>query len=66
MDTFKVADFAFSVLSDTAAGTVFEPFRTVFNADKAVLRQAAIITTAAGGEQFFQQTVAAGALTVGF
>ena len=66
MNTLKVADFAFSVLSDTAAGAVFEPFGTVLNTDKTVLRQAAVVTTAAGGEQFFEQTVASGALAVGF
>ena len=66
MDTFKVADFAASILSYTAAGAVFKVFRTVFHADKMVLRQAAFAASPAGSEDFFQQAVATGPLTVGF
>ena len=65
MNTFKVADFAPSVLSDSAARTVFEALGTVFHADEMVLRQPAFIAAAAGGEDLFQQPVASGTLPVG-
>ena len=65
MDAFKVADFAPSVLADTAAGAVFEPFRTVLDTDEVMLRQAALFAGAAGRENLFQQSVASGALAVG-
>ena len=65
MYAFKVADFAPSVLSDTAAGTVFEMLGTVFHTDKMMLRQSAFFAGAAGGKNLFQQSVAPGALTVG-
>ena len=64
MDAFKVADFAPSVLADTAAGAVFEPFRTVLDTDEVMLRQAALIAAAAGGENLFHQPVATGAVAV--
>ena len=41
MDAFKIADFAHSIFPDAAAWTVIETFRTVFNADKFMLRQPA-------------------------
>lgn len=65
MDAFKVADFAPSVLADTAAGAVFEPFRTVLDTDEVMLRQAALIAAAAGCENLFHQPVATGAVAVG-
>ena len=65
MYTFKVADFASSVLPDTAARAVLEMFRAVFHADKMVLRQRTFFAGAAGRENLFQQSVASGALAVG-
>ena len=65
MDTFKVADFAPSVLSDTAAWTVFEMLGTVFHAYEVMLRQSAFFAGAAGGKNLFHQPVASGTLAVG-
>lgn len=58
--TFKVADFAFSVFSDAAAGTVFQSFRTIFDTDKFVLRQTAFAAAAARSEKLFEQAVTGG------
>ena len=65
MDTFTVADFAHSVFFYAAAGTVVEVLRTVFHADTFMLDQTAVIAAAAGDQQFFQQPVAGGFVTVG-
>ena len=65
MDTFKVADFAFSIFTHTAAGAVFQTFGTVFHADKLMFRQAAVLTSPAGCQNFFHQPVTGGTVTMG-
>ena len=65
MNTFKVADFALSILPYPAAGAVFQTFGTVLHADKFVFRQAALLTSPARSQKFFHQAVVGSTVAVG-